>query len=368
MRAARFVRWSLAVTALFALAWTPLPAAVPFVGLSIKILDESVPPGGVAQMKVTITEPKPISTGRGDMLYDGFDMVDGIALISPADDTVGVARVLGHEIELALRSPSGTYGQTLDYPVLTIAGHVPANTPLGSTFLFSLDASSLFTDLAGAPYPMELTPGLLTVEKTMSIDDVRPGSADLPAGASVQILGTNFTPKTEIRLDEAKIAEQRFVSPNEIDIVLGSPARMHGMHVKAKTPGGMNASYFSYQRTTRDGESLDPEFVGLVPVFPRRTTINATINLTGDNAGIGLQNIGDTTATITAELLNAHGSLLSTAKFDLGSNRYVARNIMELFHVPYVPGVTVRLSASAPIQAMGIAVNGNIHASPIVAK
>jgi hypothetical protein len=368
MRVARFVRWSLAVTALFALAWSPLPAAGTFVGLSVKVLNESVPPGGVAQMKVTITEPKPISTGRGDMFYGGFDMVDGIALISPADDTVGVARVLGHQIELALHSPSGTYGQTLDYPVLTIAGHVPANTPLGSTFLFSLDASTLFSDPAGAPYPMELTPGLLTVEKTMSIDDVRPGSADLPAGASVQIFGTNFTPKTEIRLDEVKVRSQRFINANEIDIVLGSTARMHGMHIKAKDSGGTTAEYFAYQRTKRDGESVDPEFVGLIPVFPRRSTISATIDLAGDNAGIGLQNIGDTTATVTAELLNADGTLLSTATLDLGSNRYVTRNVMELFHVAYAPGLTVRLSATAPIQAMGIAVTANRYASPIVAK
>lgn len=369
MRVVRLVRCWFAVAALFTLAWVPLPAAGVFIGLSFKILDESVPPGGVAQMKVTITEPKPISTGRGGMLYDGFDVVDGIALISPADDTVGIARVMGHEIELALRSPSGTYGTTVDYPVLTIAGHVPATTPLGSSFLFDLDAASLsFLDATGTPYPVEVKPGRLTVAPTISIDDVQPGSADLPAGSVVRILGTNLSPKTEIRLDEVRLASQRFVSANEIDIVLAGPARMHGMHVKAKSPGGLTASYFSYQRTKRDGESLDPLFAGLVPVFPRRSTTAATIDLTGDTAGVGFQNIGATPSTITAELATADGTWLSSATFALGSSRYLVRSITELFHVSYAPGLTVRLTASAPIQAMGVAIDARRYAAPIVAR
>jgi len=363
----RFARCSLAVIALLTLAWAPLPAAV-FRGLSIKILDESAPPGGIAQMKMMITEPKPISTGRGGFSYDGFDSVDGIALISPNDDTFGVARVLAREIELAIVSLSGTYGTTLDYPVLTIAGHVPETTPLGSSFLFTLDPTSFsFLDPAGAQYPMEIAPGQLTIDNTISIDDVRPGSADLAAGSVVQIFGTNFTPKTDIRFGEAKIGSQRFVSPSQIEVVLGSPARMHGMRVRAKG-ARETVEYFSYQRTARDGESVDPAFVSLVPVFPRGSTTTATIDLAGDIAGLGLQNLGPDTAMVSADLLNADGSVLASATFPLGSNRYLARSIPEMFQVSYGPGLRVQLSASAPIQAMGIAVDARGFASPIVAR
>jgi hypothetical protein len=363
----RFARCSLAVIALLALAWAPLPAAV-FPGLSIKILDESAPPGGIAQMKMMITEPKPISTGRGGFSYDGFDSVDGIALISPNDDTFGVARVLARDIELAIVSTSATYGTTLDYPVLTIAGHIPETTPLGSSFLFTLDSTSFaFLDPAGAQYPMEIAPGRLTIADTISIDDVRPGSADLPAGAVVQIFGTNFTPKTDIRFSEAKIASRQFVSPRQIDVVLGSPARMHGMRVRAKG-AKETVEYFSYQRTAREGESVDPAFLSLVPVFPRGSTTSATIDLSGDVAGLGMQNLGPDTVVVTADLLNADGSVLASASFPLGSNRYLARSIPEVFQVSYGPGLRVQVSASAPIQAMGIAVDARGFATPIVAR
>ena len=369
MSVVRFVRGGLSVAALLTLAWAPLPAAGEFFGLSVKILDETAPPGGMAQMKFVITEPKPISTGRGGFMYDGgFDRFDGFALTSPNDDAVGVARVLGHEIELAIASPSATYGTTVDYPVLTIAGHVPVSSPLGSSFSFAVDPASFsFLDPAGARYPVELAPGRLTIGQTLSVDDVRPGSADLPAGAVVQIFGTNFTPKTEIRFNEAKIRSQRFINSTRIDVVLGSSARMHGMRVRAKDSRS-DIEYYSYQRTTPDGESEDPAFVGVVPVFARGSNAAATIDLAGDPAAIGLQNLEPNTATVTADLLNADGSVLANATIDLGSNCYLVRSITELFHVSYATGLTVRLSGSAPFQAMGIAVDANGYASPIVAR
>jgi len=295
-------------------------------------------------------------------------VLDGIALSSPQDDTVGVAKVVGGEVELAIKSPSSTYGTTLDYPVLTIAGHVPATTPLGASFLFGLDpASSLFQDANGIAYPMEIAPGVLSVEPGISIDDVQPGSADLRAGSVVRVFGTNFTRRTEIRFNEAKIAAQRFVNPQEIDVVLGSPARMHGMQVRAKDSRS-ETEYFSYQRTTRDGESTDPQLAGLVPVFPHRSATAAAIDLAGDNAGLGLQNLAPESAAIEAELIRADGTVLSSASFTVGSNRYVVRSIPELFQFAYAPGLTVRLSSTTPFQAMGIGVDGGRYAAPIPAR
>ena len=42
---------------------TPTPTPVPFAGVSIKVGDAVVPPGGIFQYQVLLTEPKPIGNG-----------------------------------------------------------------------------------------------------------------------------------------------------------------------------------------------------------------------------------------------------------------------------------------------------------------
>src|SRR6267142_4916409 len=61
-----------------------------FPGVSLKIGQERVPPGGLAQVKLFVTEPRPISTGFASLDLDGLSEIVGIALTSPARDTLGV--------------------------------------------------------------------------------------------------------------------------------------------------------------------------------------------------------------------------------------------------------------------------------------
>src|SRR5437879_2762866 len=42
---------------------TPAPTPVPFAGVSIKVGDAVVPPGGIFQYQALLTEPKPIGNG-----------------------------------------------------------------------------------------------------------------------------------------------------------------------------------------------------------------------------------------------------------------------------------------------------------------
>src|SRR6185436_6952705 len=67
----------------------------PFAGVSLKIGNETVEPGGIAQVKLFVTEPKPISTARNRLSLGGFSSFEGIALMSTAGDTLGVAVVRG---------------------------------------------------------------------------------------------------------------------------------------------------------------------------------------------------------------------------------------------------------------------------------
>ncbi len=345
---------------------TALAAGATFTGISLKVSKEVVPPGGMTQMKVLVTEPKPISTGRGRI--SSFRSTSGIAIGSPADDTFGVAVLEGDELVVSVRSRSATFGMgSDDYPVLTIAGRVPATTPIGTTVPFRIDGTGfVLRDPRGALYPIEAKDGSYTVAaRGVSIDDVRPGSASLPKGAVVTLLGTGFVRGTEIKFNEVKLAATRFISSSRIDVVLAQPARMHGLRIRARNPDGNRAEYYSYQRTTRSGTSLFPVLRTAVPLLPSRTVTSAVVKTIGTTTGIALQNIGSQAAAADLELWAPSGSRLAIVRVNVPANQYVLREISELFGMSYPSGASVRVRASRPVQVMGVAVDGT-RATPLL--
>jgi len=66
---------------------------LPFAGVSLAVSREVAPPGGIAQVKMEVTEPRPISTGGLRFQSAGWD-VAGVAAISPGNDTYGVAQIV----------------------------------------------------------------------------------------------------------------------------------------------------------------------------------------------------------------------------------------------------------------------------------
>jgi hypothetical protein len=347
-----------------ALAATAVAAQI-VSGVSMKVSKETAPPGGMAQMKVYITEPKPISTGLGRFSFGAYAGIDGIALMSPGNDTVGVAVVNGTEMALSLVSPSATFGTDPEYPVLAVAGRIPVGTPIGIKFPLDFRPGTLsLRDASGIAYPTEIKPGHLVTAPGLSIHDVRPGSADLPAGAVVTILGSEFGPRTEVRFDEVKLAQVRYVDSGRIDVVLAQPAHMHGMAIKATNPDGSRSAYFSYQRTTRAGPSGHSVFANVVPVFPYRTTLAAAVTVAGAETGLALQNLETTDTTVVTELMLADG-LRRVAVLNVPSNQFVVKELSEIFG-PYVDAATVCIHAVTPVQVMGVALDAG-NATPIVA-
>ena len=139
-----------------------------FPGVGLSVSSETAPPGATTQVKISVTEPRPILTGGGHLTVDAFDAVFGIAVIAPGQDTYGVALERGTNIALSVLSPSSSFGMNIDYPILTIAGRVPASATIGRTFALTLDPTSFhFVDASGVPYPLETNPGQLTVANTL---------------------------------------------------------------------------------------------------------------------------------------------------------------------------------------------------------
>ena len=343
-----------------------------FPGVSLSVSNETAPPGATTQVKISVTEPKPILTGGGSLSLSTFDSVFGIAIIAPGGDTFGVALERGTNIGLSVLSPSSNFGMNIDYPILTIAGRVPATAPIGAKFVLPIDAAAFhFLDSSGTAYPLETNPGQLTIGNGVAIGNVSPGSAVVQAGDVVTISGTNFVPNTTIVFKEAKLSQVRFVSATRIDVVPAQTVTMHGTTVIAKNPDGSQATYFSYERTHAMSASADPVMQFAVPLFPPKTAMTALIPLpapkTGFTYGVALQNIDAAGAFAMMELVDGDGNALAVTAANLDPSTFLVRELSELFGPTPPNARAVRVTSSAPIQVMGIAADQNAGtADPIV--
>ncbi len=372
---------SIALLACSAFAGEPAPVDPRtddgFAGLSLRIRDESGPAGSIVQVKVDVTEPKPISSGKGKVKVKGIATVAGIALMNEHQDTYGVAMVNGDELTFNITSPSGVFGTPADYPILGIAGTVDQSAPNGQSFPLTIDASGLgFTGPNGTVYATEITNGRLTVANGVTIGDVKPGSSAVPAGGVVHLYGTNFTPNTRIQFNEADIREQRFINSRQIDIVVGSRTEMHGMRIRARNDekdDKSEATYFSYERTTASGTSNDSLLRAAVPLFAPIEYTTATVTLptrvarrhraagpsrpsapqSNITSAIALQNLNPSSADAIVELLDAQGNVYAVNTIAIGAGRYWVREIGEIFGI-VTPPAAVRVRSTTPLQVLGL--------------
>jgi hypothetical protein len=337
-------------------------------GVSIKVKDETVPPGGMVQVKVVVTEPQPISTGKG-RITRSFGTLAGFALHSPGNDAYGVAVVDAAGLDVSVRSPASTFGTSLDYPVLTVTERVPATTPLGVAFPVDIEAATLrLLDPSGAVYPTEVAGGVVTTRAGLSIHDVVPGSAALPAGAVVTIMGSGFQPRTRVRFNETKLASVRFVDSGKIVVVLAQATVMHGKRIRAEDPDGSRVEYYSYQRVRRVSPSTRAVLASAVPLFPQRFVADTVIVAAGMSTGVAVQNQHFVSASVRMDLSRPDGSFVKSIAFTLASTSFLIRDISEVFGVSYQPGSRVRIRSTLALQSMGVAVDAAGDAAPILPR
>ena len=345
-----------------------LTASVPTL-LSLDVSDESAPPGAMVQVKISVTEPKPISTGRGRL--SGVSKVAGISLRSRLNDAYGVAVVDGSGVEMSVRSPASSFGTNLDYPVLTVAAQVPTSMAMGSTSPVELELGSLrMLDATGAVYPIEAKAGTITARPGLWVGDIVPGSADLPAGAVVSIRGGGFRPDVRVRFDGVRLASVKYISSSEVRVVLAQATRMHGMRVRVENHdgNGNRVTYYSYQRTARVTPSKRPVLAAAVPLFPYRFATTAQITAGSGTTGLAIQNLQPVTVSFAIDVFRPDKSLARTVAGTLPANRFFVREISEILGQSYGPGWIVRVRAASPVQVMGVTVDAAGDASPILPR
>jgi hypothetical protein len=179
------------LTLICVLTGSPVRAGAPadiFSGVSLSAASPTVPPGGLLQMQVFVTEPKPILKGKQRLqaVATGASLLEAIpgaaspvaairdaALFSTGGDVSGVAVTGSSGTQFFFSSPLGTFGQSIDTPVITLAYPVRSTAVAGQSAALKLDPSfSLWLDPNGKQYPVELKSGTMTVGGALSISDI----------------------------------------------------------------------------------------------------------------------------------------------------------------------------------------------------
>lgn len=330
---------------------------------TMRVSSETAPPGGTVQVKLLMTSPKPIITGLAafDLSGVSFDSIDGINLFSPTGDVAGAAVVKGSQSELRFLSPGGTFGAVTDYPLMTAAIRLSATCFPGQVMPINLNTSaSLFQDLLGSVL-FEYQQGHITVGGSISISNVVPGGGVLPAGSTFSILGTGFTPKTQITVRGMALSSVQYVSPTEFRATVKSVGRLDGTLIQAQNPDRSSDTYYSYMRGIQVGTSARALLAKTVPIFSTNPAVEAILPPTISPqlnpayfTALALQNPGHASADITVQALSPAGAVTGSTRLTLAPGHRIQREISELFGVTLPTGSYLHIAATQPVQMLGL--------------
>lgn len=370
----RVPAWAGTLVLAFGIFWSSIAAATAqeandvaaaptpgFTGVSLAVANSLVPPGGVFQYQLMLTEPKPIGNSSSrPTLPSGSP--SGITLNDPVGETAGVAVISGEGIQITATSPRATFGTSpdLEYPIVAIAMPISNDAVLGSQFPLSVDlADSFWLDPFGQPYPQEIKAGTLTIGGTLNISNVVPGGGFQPAGARISIFGMGFTPLSGVAIEGVTLAvdDYQVVSPNQIDVILPQGVRMDGARVRVKNRNGEVARYFSYLRTQPLGQSANALVNQSYPLFARTTYTSATLAWQRDPStftALAVQNPGTNSAEITVEMRSAANEVLGSFSFPLPPVSKITRDLADFFSQAPAGAVQVHVSSTQRVQMLGL--------------
>src|SRR5215813_1069745 len=344
-------------------AWAKGDDPSTFAGVEPKIANEKVPAGGMLQVKVFITEPKPIMKGRQRVAFSSplLGSVSGINLFSPAGDVSGVAVRSGKALKFFFNSPLASLGTDADYPIMTMAIPVLATALPSQTAALKLDPTvSTWTDSNSNNYPVALKSGVLTIGGTFSVSNISPGSGVVPAGVPIAISGLGFRKNLAVKVKDAKLASSTFVNSSLIRITRTTSINMENRQVQIKDLGtNETAIYFSYQRPTSVGASSHTLVANSYALFARnKRKLGYFRSLLSGTAftALSLQNLGSASTTARLDLLTVPGGTVITSKLvALGANTRITQDLREFFPTAVPDNSTeVRVTSTAPIQMLGL--------------
>jgi hypothetical protein len=259
---------------------------------------------------------------------------------------------------VALLSPDAQLGTVSDSPIVAIVLPVRPDAPLGTQTSVNLDPSStVFLNASGQPYsPLQVSAGTLTIGGTINITSVTPAGVQVPAGSTIAIWGTGFTSSVKADVEGANVVTSKFVSSNEIDITLAQTVLLDGVRVRVEN-STQRVMYYPYLHTAEVGSSSNPVIAATVPLFSRVTYTTATLPWTRSGTaftGLALQNPNQNSAQITLQLLSSSNQVLQTSSVSLAGVSKITEDILDFFPQPPAGATAVHISATAPVQILGM--------------
>ena len=357
----------------------------------MKVLDTSVPPGGIFQFQLSNTEPKPVGHGSTRPQVP-TGPVRGVAVNDPSGKAAGIAvidtSVSPSNIKLQLTSPDALLGTDITYPVVTLSMPLSNSLTPGTTFPLSIDtANTTFFDATKAYTTLEFAPGTLTIAPVGSpyVSDVLPAGGLLADRTLIKIFGAGFNANTRVSIEGTTIvpADQTVVNAGEVDVKIcngtvadgattcpgtGATFQLDGERVRVKdTNTNFVLEYYTYLRADDVAGSSANSLVNLVhPMFSRVTYLSATIPLVNSGTqftGLSLQNTNSQDAGIKIELLDSSNVSLANTSFILPglsggtAGKKITRDVVaDWFPSPPAGAtkVSVTVTSGPAVQALGM--------------
>ncbi len=327
-------------------------------GVSLRFEDETVPPGATVQVKLTLTEPKPIIRSSFESSFESsfFDDIYGVAVRSDNGDASGAVMITPSGIRVAMTSPSQNTGVNPDYPIFTFAAGVKSTVPVGTQIPVDMP-SATWLDLL-SPYPWEIKPGTITVGGTLSIGNIIPGGGIVPANTPVDVIGTGFTPESQLRVEGADRVTT-YVSPTLMQVQFSAATPLDGARFAVQNKDGQRTTYFSYLRPARVNWTQTTALGSVRPMFSGKTLRRASLALFGtgsDTVGIALLNPGTVAAAVTVDYYGISGTRIGGSTVNLAARSETLRSLAELGLGGQA--TLAVLTSNQPVKALAVRVNG----------
>ena len=283
-------------------------------GFSLRVVNEIAPPGGLALVRVELTEPKPISGGKIRLSVAAsqapavaaaatagpLGAILAAGMMSRSGDVRGLPSITANAVTIDFTSPGSTLGLDLDLPLMVVAIAVSPDAVPGSTVPLTLDLSaSSFLDSTGQPYVPEAKQGSFTVGG-VSVTKLIASSQPLAPGSTITLQGVGFQPGMTVALENASSSSMEFVSSRQINLTLGSAFNLDASSIRLRNPDGSDDVFYALPELTQIGSGTGPKpnFALSSLVLPDNSSEDLLINLSPAAQSAGTLTLTSTSAGI----------------------------------------------------------------------
>jgi len=336
-------------------------------GLWLEVSQDVTPAGGVAQIHLSLTEPKPIIRTKLVMQFDDSMIEDlqGVSIFSETGEAFGTAMRIGNKLVIQSAAPDGKYGMTFWQPIVSLSVRLRADAPAGAEAKFEVLPESEFYKLNGDRWTVESnTPGGFKVDGGISVDDVVPSGGIVKAGQTIRILGRGFTEGTQVEFYGVDEFEKHFVSSTEIQLVPEYDLQLDQKMISVLPENRPEKRVLPALRGVTTTESRWDNLSAVIPLFAPETFQVAKVDLPADLieenhfAGLALQNPGQDPVTVRVSVVAADGGVLFSATAYLKAQELMVRDLDELFWGRPMPaGASLRAESDGPMQLIGLSGN-----------